>query len=79
LIPVLLPDADPPVFLQDQQYVRLGDDASAWERIAQMLDGSSSGASRWRTSDTARSIVADRLSVLEKVAAELPDDPEFAH
>jgi len=78
LIPVLLHHADPPGFLRDQWHVRLDHDRPDWDRIAHVLENSGE-AFHWRTSESARTGVADRLNQLEKVAATLPDEPEDEH
>lgn len=74
LVPVLLPNADPPAFLRDQQVMRVGDDANPWDRVVDALEGSDAGISEWRVSDTTRTVVAERLTALEKLAATLPHD-----
>ncbi len=74
LVPVLLPDAEPPPILRDHLQVRIQDDPKDWDRVADMLERSPDDTFAWRTSDSARTDVADRLTALEKVAATLPDD-----
>jgi hypothetical protein len=75
-VPVLLPGAEPPAFLQDQQLIRVDEDAWDWDRVADVVEKSSTRTFTWRSSDAAKSVVADRLTALEKVAAALPDDPQ---
>jgi hypothetical protein len=68
--------AEPPAFLQDQQLIRVDEDAWDWDRVADVVEKSSTRTFTWRSSDAAKSVVADRLTALEKVAAALPDDPQ---
>lgn len=75
LLPVLLPGADPPAFLQSLTYMRIVDEARDWDRIARMIATAPAGALSWHSSDEARTALATRLSQLEKVAAALPNVP----
>ena len=59
-----------------QQLIRVDEDAWDWDRVADVVEKSSTRTFTWRSPDAAKSVVADRLTALEKVAAALPDDPQ---
>jgi hypothetical protein len=78
LVPVVLDDAEIPTFLHDQQHVRIQEDTAGWEPLAEMLGTVRPTAFEWRTPDTGRTELANRLNELEKIAAALPDDSDAA-
>lgn len=75
-VPVLLPGAEPPAFLQGQPLLRVHEDGWDWDRIADVVEKSPTGTFAWRSPDTGKAALADRLAAIQKVAATLPDDPQ---
>lgn len=77
LVPIILPNADPPTFLRDQPHLRIHEDSGDWEDLAKVIETPPT-TFRWRTSDIAKSNLARRFNELAKAAAALPEDPEAA-
>lgn len=73
LVPVILPDSDPPAFVRDRPFLRVTDTADNWDRVVRWLkdppeyDGSMSEASREQ--------LTRRLESIKELAATLPDEP----
>ena len=72
LLPVLLPGAEQPAFLQSLAYVPIVDETRDWERVAEMIATSPAGTLGWHSSEVAKVALGRRLSELEKAAAFLP-------
>lgn len=75
-VPVLLPGAEPPAFLQGQHVIRVEEDGWDWDRIADIVEKSPSSTFTWQPPNASKSALADRLAAIQKVAATLPDDPQ---
>lgn len=75
LVPVLLPGAEPPSFV-DVQAIKVDDEPLAWERIAQQIETPEKPAFEWTTTDRARSELSHRLDQVEKLARTLPSDTD---
>jgi hypothetical protein len=75
LVPVLLPGAQAPAFLQDQPLIRV-EDGWDWDRIAAAVEKSPPSASARQLDAKGKAALADRLAAIQKVAATLPDDPQ---
>ncbi|SRR5581483_9708853 len=77
LVPVLLPGAEPPSFV-DVQAIRIEDEPIAWERIAQEIETPEQPSFEWTTTDRGRSELSRRLDRVERLARTLPSDTESA-
>ena len=73
VVPVLLPGAEPPSFV-DVQAIQVDGEPIAWEEIAQQIEAPGRSSFHWKTTDRARSELSERLDRVEKLARTLPGD-----
>jgi hypothetical protein len=75
LIPLLLPGAEPPSFV-DVQAMRVGEQPGGWEHVAELIEAPEQPSFEWTTTDSARSELAHRLDLVEEAAAIFPADTD---